>query len=49
MTRLIDWMWDSQLVRLYNIVSGMYLFSYLLIVISSLALRFFHTHPVGSA
>jgi hypothetical protein len=42
-------MWDSQLVRLYNIVSGMYLASYLLIICSSLALRFFHTHPILSS
>ena len=42
-------MWDSQLVSLYNVVSGMYLLSYVLIVASSIALRFFHTDPVISS
>jgi hypothetical protein len=42
-------MWDSQLVNFYNVVSGMYMLSYVLIVGSSLALRFFHTEPVLSA
>jgi hypothetical protein len=42
-------MWDSQLVSFYNVVSGMYMLSYVLIVGSSLALRFFHTEPVLSA
>lgn len=36
-------------MRLYNVVSGMYVTSYLLIISSSLALRFFHTHPVLSS
>lgn len=49
MTRLIDWCWDSQLVRFYNVVSGMYMMSYVLIVSASLALRYFHTHQVLSS
>jgi hypothetical protein len=43
-TRLIEWMWDSQLVRFYNVVSGMYMMSYLLIVVASVTLRYFHSH-----
>jgi hypothetical protein len=48
-TRLIDWMWDSQLVKLYNIVSTMYLTSYALIVSSSIALRWYDTDPIVSS
>lgn len=47
--RLIDYMWDSQLVKFYNIVSGMYLLSYLLILSACVCLRWTDTHPYGSA
>jgi len=42
-------MWDSQLVKFYNIVSGMYLLSYLLILSACVCLRWTDTHPYGSA
>ena len=47
--RLIDYMWDSQLVKFYNIVSGMYLLSYLLILSACVMLRWTDSHPYGSA
>ena len=47
--RLINYMWDSQLVKFYNVVSGMYLLSYLLIVSACIGLRWTDTYPYESA
>ena len=47
--RLIDFMWDSQLVGFYNVVSGMYMASYLCILAASIALRWHETNPYGSS
>lgn len=43
--RLIDYMWDSQLVRWYNAVSFLYLTSFSLIVGSTILLRWQDTAP----
>lgn len=48
-TRLIDWMWDSQLVAFYNVVSACYLSSFFLIVVASLALMWWDSAPVYSS
>lgn len=37
------------MVKLYNIIKGIYVLSYILIVSASLCLRLFHTNPVSSA
>jgi hypothetical protein len=42
-------MWDSQLVKFYNIISIMYGISYLLIVMSSVFLRWTIKNPIGTA
>ena len=44
--RLIDYMWDSQLVKFYNIVSLMYGMSYFLIIVASVLLRWSRDYPV---
>lgn len=47
--RLVDYMWDSQLVKFYNIISIMYGMSYLLIISSSVLLRWAKSNPIGTA
>jgi multisubunit Na+/H+ antiporter MnhG subunit len=47
--RLINYMWDSQLVRYYNVVSILYLTSYFLIVSASIALRWTDEYPYESS
>jgi hypothetical protein len=47
--RLIDWKWDSQMVKFYYIASALYMLSYILIVSSSVALRWYDTDPFESS
>ena len=47
--RLVDFMWDSQLVKFYNVVSSMYIAAYLSILMASVALRWAESHPYMSS
>ena len=46
--RLIDFMWDSQLVKFYNIIYAMYMTSFLLILSSVIVLAWQNTNPYVS-
>lgn len=46
--RLVDFMWDSQLVKFYNVVSAMYISSFILILMTTIILRWQKLHPIGA-